>query len=475
MSTLTPSQELALHEITTSIERGDRLVTLTGYAGAGKTFLVGELIRRLAAPPRLAATTHRAAAVLASKCGQEVATIHSLLGLRLKQTHDGKEHCVADGEPKIVAGQVVIIDEASMVGADLLGHIVRWASRVQFIFVGDDAQLPPVGEKTSRVFALELATQVHLTGIVRQAAENPIIQLAQEVRQCGGIYPREQLLSWATDDGPIFQWSGDIDAIDSDAGLVAYRNVQVSEHNRRQHRLRYPDDTLGFAVGESVLFNEAHELPDDIFIENNAAGVVVGAAPARYFGIDSLAITLDMDQAGLVRGYVPRRQEEYETIRAHLWKVRKNLADEGRKDEAQVASKRAWAFSKSFLPLRHTYASTTHKAQGATHHTTIIDVNDLYLNRDAEELRKLLYTAITRPSEQLVLWLATRAPGAGWQQRQEWVRRWQQPQEDVIPALGDDLWRRVLTLVHPDKHGNSPLATRTFQELMNLRQGGING
>lgn len=458
-----------MRDVLTAIQRGDRITTLTGHAGAGKTTLTGEIVQAVGCGVKLAATTHKAAKVLSAKTGAEVGTVHSLLGLRLKKMLDGTERCVPEGEPRVDGAQVVIVDEASMIGADLFGHIKNWSDTVQFLLIGDPAQLPPVGEGTSPAFDSEAATQVHLDGIVRQAAGNPIIQLAQEVRVCEGIYPREKLLAWA-DDRSIYRWEQPLWELDTDTGLVAYRNTQVNDHNRRQHEMRYPG-VPGFAVGEQIVFNEAHELSEGAFVENNMEGVVAAIQPSTHFGIETWCISLELDDGASLRGHVPRRQEAFEAIRAHLWNIRKRHAIEGRDDEAKAASRRAWAFSKAFLPLRHTYASTVHKSQGSTHETTVIDVNDLYRNKDTGELRKLLYTAITRPSDRLVLYVGPSAPGATWQQKQDWIARWREPQEPR--ALNEDLLRRVLALCHPDKHNGSALSTRTFQELMDIREGGL--
>lgn len=199
---LTADQRKAFSVITGRLTRGDKVTKLTGFAGCGKTWL---LIRVAAWAARngfqvsVAAPTHKAVGVIREKIANwqqstgnfldaECSTIHSLLGLLLAPDMENDT-----GERILTAAPVstkreemssrpkalVITDEASMIGQMLRFHIDQ-ASHVQWLFVGDSAQLPPVGEGPSAFMQNPHAT---LTRIMRQAAGSEIINLATRIRR----------------------------------------------------------------------------------------------------------------------------------------------------------------------------------------------------------------------------------------------------------------------------------------------------
>ena len=181
--TLTEDQARAKAEIMASIEMR-RQHLLTGSAGTGKTTLVQIIAAELKnrrIDVRCAAPTHKAAAVLRAKIGRSIpcGTIHSLLSLRPKQVRD-KQVFVRSDNARAIEGKVFILDECSMFGEDIMKMINRWLDVRAVIFVGDPAQIPPVGEMNSDSFKVLPAS--HLTTVVRQAADNPIFAAAQVIR-----------------------------------------------------------------------------------------------------------------------------------------------------------------------------------------------------------------------------------------------------------------------------------------------------
>ena len=105
-------------------------------------------------------------------------TIHS--ALRLKRDIDPASGVVSfkpdpynDNIPLDKVG-FLIIDEASMVNKEILSYIEKNTKDIKVIFIGDEGQLPPVGEPFSPVFHAEYPI-LELTEIIRQAEDNPII------------------------------------------------------------------------------------------------------------------------------------------------------------------------------------------------------------------------------------------------------------------------------------------------------------
>jgi exodeoxyribonuclease-5 len=153
--------------------------SLGGYAGTGKTTLVGELVRRLPGF-RVCAFTGKAANVLRKK-GVEASTIHSLIYLPVEEEwidDEGVPHRDVrwvKREPEDFDGEGFIVDEASMVDRDLYADLLRYD--LPIIFVGDHGQLPPV----RGVFNPMANPDITLETIHRHAGEIP--RFAEFVRQ----------------------------------------------------------------------------------------------------------------------------------------------------------------------------------------------------------------------------------------------------------------------------------------------------
>jgi len=167
---------------------------LSGFAGTGKTYLSRHLLQQvddLGLCWTVVAPTHKAVGVLRQQLAWAglqptwyPSTIHRLLRLKLKRQGD-LERCE---ETEQTAGALehlglVLIDEASMVDSALLDIALRCAHpyRTRLVFVGDPAQLPPVGEARSPVFALGRACTAELRHVVRH--QGPVLRLATGIRE----------------------------------------------------------------------------------------------------------------------------------------------------------------------------------------------------------------------------------------------------------------------------------------------------
>ena len=157
---LTPDQAEALKQIEGAFEGGGMFL-LTGHAGTGKTYLMQRLTRSMLEHHRsivLTAPTHKAVGVLARKLfeagidGVPCRTIHSLLSLKGKEQAD-RLVFERSRHAEAVTANVVVIDECSLVDLELYRHIKRHLPNAYVVFVGDPAQLPPVGELESQAFA----------------------------------------------------------------------------------------------------------------------------------------------------------------------------------------------------------------------------------------------------------------------------------------------------------------------------------
>lgn len=165
---------------------------LIGAAGTGKTFLVRALLSNSTLSYSLiglSAPTHKACRVLGESIhisGIKVNTIQSDLGLRLNFDIDkfDPNNPPFDPKGKIKIGnyKLYIVDEASMINSRLCIFLEKTcvSNKCKIIFIGDDSQLAPVGEKYSSAF--RNIKSYSLKQIVRQGEDNPVSYLLDLLR-----------------------------------------------------------------------------------------------------------------------------------------------------------------------------------------------------------------------------------------------------------------------------------------------------
>jgi exodeoxyribonuclease-5 len=154
---------------------------LFGYAGTGKTTLAKEFAQMAKGDNDekvlFAAFTGKAALVLQSKGCAKASTIHSLI-YRLDDETAGVPQFVLDEDSKLKGARLLIIDECSMVGAELAADLLSFGTKI--LVLGDPAQLPPVKDAG---FFTEHKPDVMLTEVHRQARDNPIIRVSMDIRE----------------------------------------------------------------------------------------------------------------------------------------------------------------------------------------------------------------------------------------------------------------------------------------------------
>ena len=180
----------------------DRIFVLSGYAGTGKTSLVGALVKVLdeaRMPVQLMAPTGRAAKVFASLSGHPAYTIHKSIYRQHRFNVEMEGFELTENRR---TGVLFICDEASMISTlnegspfgtgNLLDDLIEYvygSEGCRLLLVGDSAQLPPVGQKRSP--ALDVATlqgygldvmTTELTEVARQQLDSGILMNATQLR-----------------------------------------------------------------------------------------------------------------------------------------------------------------------------------------------------------------------------------------------------------------------------------------------------
>lgn len=186
--TFNNEQYEGLKKIKHWLKNGDTFFTLAGYAGTGKTTMIKKILEGYHGGVVVSAPTHKAKKVIINKTGKDGQTLHSLLGLRPDvdldnfNPNDPKFNPIAP--PRITDYNFVIIDEASMINQELYDLILEQVNggKIKVLFVGDPAQIPPVGEKESVVFN-QTTNELHqLTKIERQNDTNPLAFIYDALR-----------------------------------------------------------------------------------------------------------------------------------------------------------------------------------------------------------------------------------------------------------------------------------------------------
>ncbi len=165
-----------------------KITVITGGPGTGKTTILRSLVsvlRRAGAGVLLAAPTGRAAKRLSEASGQEARTIHRLL------EYSPREHTFQRNDEHPLACDWLILDEASMIDAVLMYHLLKAIPPgSSLVLVGDKDQLPSVGagRVLADVISSGLVPVVELKEIFRQAEASEIVVNAHRINV--GVMPQ---------------------------------------------------------------------------------------------------------------------------------------------------------------------------------------------------------------------------------------------------------------------------------------------
>jgi hypothetical protein len=391
-----------------------RYFLLNGYAGTGKSFAIQQLVKAGMVKPHevcFTAPTNKAVKVLrnylndAGLSACETRTIYSLLGLSLQANGEVKELAKPEEPVDLSRYRVIVVDEASMVNRFLMSAIDDafddWHK--PFIFMGDPAQLPPVGEVSSPVF--KITNSFTLTKVLRYG--NSMLDLATSIRNIvDSPFPSIRIDT----NPPVYrrtkpQWQDaileHIELIKSgDAKVIAWRNIKVDEYNLfiRQHIFgRVEAKQNQWLPGDKIVARAPLKNLDNETIMQNAEEatieqIAIGTHPIfSEFEIYNLLVVHESGRKFTLRVTTP-------TGLFHLNNRLNELSMEA-KGGKKYKWREFWELKEAFHDIKHAYAITSHMSQGSSYKVTFIDLEDIMLNRNRSEAFRSLYVAATRQRE----------------------------------------------------------------------------
>jgi exodeoxyribonuclease-5 len=427
----------------------DSLLLIKGYAGTGKTTLIGHLVQQLSRIRKksvLMAPTGRAAKVLSAYAGKNALTIHKKIYFPKVDSGGGSVQFSLKENKH--THTIFIVDESSMIGDDRqqsklfengsllhdLVHYVTNGEKCKLIFVGDTAQLPPVNLGLSPALdEQELAAQFNATvysitleDVVRQQAESGILFNATSIRELlvgdqfeGFKFHLEgfkdvQRIIEGNEFLELLNNALDEDGIDQTV-LIVRSNKRANLYNKSiRERILFLESDLavgdqlmvvknnyfwlgadsqpGFiANGDVIRINRINKFVDRYdmkFAEVSVQMVDYPDEPA--FDTVLLLETLNSETANL----------SYEQSQLLYQKVSLDHANEKSKYKRFLKVKNDPYFNA--LQVKYSYAITCHKSQGGQWKNVFVEQPYLPEGPNKDYFR-WLYTALTRAQEHLFL------------------------------------------------------------------------
>ena len=435
--------------ITDTWNNPNSLFVLKGYAGTGKTTVVTALVNVLPHLKKrsvLLAPTGRAAKVLANYSHKPANTIHRKIYFA-RTTKDG--NIALKLQQNLHRETLFIVDEASMIqnssmndfnlfsGRDVLADLFMYVFSGQnnkLLFIGDTAQLPPVGLDKSPAldfdflrhsYHLEI-NSIELTEVVRQSQGSGILTNATTIRH---EILREQMnfpLFYIVNFKDIERLTGpDLEDALTSAFSSSGRdnNVVICRSNKRANifnqeirkRILFFDEEINVGDFMMVVKNNYFWLP-----EGSSAGFIANGDIIELMRIRAIYEMYGFRFADVTIRFLDYPEEKEHDVKILLDTIRSEspalsssdnnrLFQEVMKDYEEFPSKRSRIEKVKVNPwfnalqVKFAYALTCHKTQGGQWETVFVDqgyLNDKMLN---VEYLRWLYTAVTRATKKLYL------------------------------------------------------------------------
>ncbi|GFZ94641.1 ATP-dependent exodeoxyribonuclease [Aquaticitalea lipolytica] len=424
------------------------LYLLKGFAGTGKTSIIGTLVSNLWEAKKsavLMAPTGRAAKVISNYSGKEAFTIHKKIYFPKKDKGGGVKFVM---QPNKHRNTIFIVDEASMIpdtpadsklfeNGSLLDDLMQYVysgHKCKLLLIGDKAQLPPVKSELSPALdanQLNLhynkeVKMMELDEVVRQEQDSGILINATNLREImeGEFFDAFKFnVKGFTDIVRLIDGHEIMDAINDAYDSNGYEETAIIVRSNKRANL------YNKQIRERILNNE-NELTvgDFLMVVKNNYFWVKPTTEAGFIANGDIIQVLEIHSIQNLYGFrfaeVKVQMVDYpkmrpfetvlllDTIEAEspslsyddsnklYQEVQKDFEDESSNYRKFLKIKNNKHFNA--LQVKFSYAITCHKSQGGQWDTIFVEQPYLPNGIDKEYLR-WLYTAVTRAKNKLYL------------------------------------------------------------------------
>ncbi|MEX2485584.1 MAG: AAA family ATPase [Brumimicrobium sp.] len=447
----TPSEEQSklLYDLCDfyTAERDNPLFILKGYAGTGKTTLLSSFVkatRSLKQKTVLLAPTGRAAKVFSQRSNQIAFTVHKKI--YRKQTIAGGAIQLGLA-PNLHTNTLFIVDEASMLGdytknsdgninpRSLLEDLVNYVfsgKNCKLIFIGDEAQLPPVGADFSPALNLDYMQNFYsnvfiqhfqLSHVLRQAKNSDILANATALRSAqDNSYPS----FFKTKNSDLHRLMGDeledeLDSAFTNFGVTD--TIVITRSNKRANLFNQQIRSRIFWYEENVVANDLLMVVRNNYFwldDKSQAGFIANGETIEVQRIHNRETLYDFDFADATVRLVDYPDIEPIKVKIMLDVLDENSANLPREKMKALffAVEKDYEFEKNkkkryerimadpyfnALQVKYAYAVTCHKSQGGQWPCVFVDQGFLTEEMLDRSYFRWLYTAFTRATEKLYL------------------------------------------------------------------------
>lgn len=474
--TLTSGQSSLIEELNKFLSDNSTCFLLKGYAGTGKTFMMKGLTDFLAETKRsfkIAAPTGRAAKVISQKTKRKAYTIHKTIysSKDLKEfktkDEDGTETFKFYYELKHnedPTNTIYIIDEASMLSnvysegeffrfgsGYLLKDLINYINfdnndhNKKIIFIGDNAQLPPVNMNFSPALDVKylqencnlVSSEFELKEVVRQKLESGILHNATKLRQSlkANIFNQleietnfKDIINTKHEELLSKYLEACNNTIDEETIIVAYSNSSVKEYNDFVRNHFFPNQNTITVSDKIILVSNNYNYPQ-MELLNGDFGIVKAVSPTnenRTIKLkrknrrnETIEILVPLTFRNITITFTDedfkKHDIECKIIENLLYSHQRDLSSDELKAlyiDFKIRNPKLKAGTKEFkdalrsdkyfnsLRIKFGYAVTCHKAQGGEWLNTFLNCKTSmgYFN---SSYFRWLYTGITRAKENL--------------------------------------------------------------------------
>lgn len=450
---LTTEQTISRTRFEEFLSSNTHILILKGAAGTGKTTLLKEFIKILKYQHRfyrLMAPTGRAALILSERTESDAATIHRNIYSIDKDPEKVEDRWIYGIKENIdPTNTIYFVDEASMIGdvyqdnemmrfgsGQVLRDLIAYCNAVstcrKIVFVGDYAQLPPVGQNISPAMDAQYlrreynlsAQESILTEVVRQTKDSGILSNAHNIRAAidNRVYNKFKIINHPDiTDLNIVDFKNTYNSLICNdeinkSVVLTHSNSQALSYNKIIREMLFGSEQQDVAVGDLLmitrncychdveLFNGTIVRVQDVNpkIEKHIANVGKNRVELNFREI-TIAVKKTNIRLLILDDFLLDKNgslsfEQQKALWAHFEQRMSKMGIKPGTDDFKENIKSDPYFNA--LQCKYGYAITCHKSQGGEWDNVIVSM-DTFMGKFNETFFRWAYTAVTRAKRQL--------------------------------------------------------------------------